>query len=319
MTDSIKMKGGYSFVVSNLDIRFPLPADITSTMRLERASDSQIREFKRTASPAMFSVELIYEHDWVDKDDNVSGDRRHSVNISRDRWRYYVVAWSNWNSEFIQFQKAVNLVPPGIICHMQCITNEDFGRGPVVGRVFDGSTIPSSCIPIPPRLQLLDDDIFVSWKRSLNALNSFDRERHPGISRAVDFYDRFKRQQMTEELHILGNFMVLEMILTHNPNGREIGDSLAHQICHKVALLEARMSERLLYSMFGPPGETRTIWKKLYALRSVIAHGSVADFNGNLKLLRDLRTASAFLADATGRVLRQALEEPQLFDDLKAI
>lgn len=319
MTDSIEMKGGYSFIVSNLDIRFSLPADITSTMRLERASDSQIREFKRTASLAVLSAELIYEHDWVDKDDKVSGARRHSVSISRDHWRYYVVTWSNWNSEFIQFQKAVNLVPPGIICHMQYITNDDFGRGPVVGRIFDGSTIPSPSIPLPPRLQLLDNEIFASWKQSLNALNSFDRERYPGISRAVDFYDKFKRQQMTEELHVIGNFMVLEMILTHNPSGREIGDSLSHQICHKVALLESRMNERLHYSMFGPSGETRTIWKKLYALRSVIAHGSVADFNASLKLLRDLRTASAFLSDATGRVLRHALEEPQLFDDLKAV
>lgn len=313
------MKGGYSVIASALDVRVPLPLQISPTMRLDRASDRQILEFKHTASFGGLSGDLIYAHKWIAKESPVSSSGHYAVSLPRDSWRYYVINWSNWNSEFIQFRKAINLVPPGTICYMQYVTKEDFGQGDVVARIFDGSSIPEVCRRVPPKLQVLDEERVGAWLRTRASLKAFDVERYPGIARAIEFFDGFRRQDLPAELQVIGHFMVLEMILTHNPNNKEVGDSLSHQICQKIALLEARMDGRIDYSTFGVSRGTRAMWKTLYALRSIIAHGGVVDFAGRLRILRDLRTSSEFLSEATAALLRHALNEPQLFDDLRAV
>jgi hypothetical protein len=109
------------------------------------------------------------------------------------------------------------------------------------------------------------------------------------------------------------------MLLTHNPNDREIGDSLSHQISTKVPLLSSRFSVPLEYSLFRNDVAPPAIWKKLYEYRSKIAHGDLPDFSGRLQLLTDQTTAVRFLEDAVRQIVRHALDEPELVDALKPI
>ena len=110
------------------------------------------------------------------------------------------------------------------------------------------------------------------------------------------------------------------MLLTHNPNDKEIGDSLSHQIATKVALLDKRLPEPLPYvDYFGDESSPERIWKMLYSFRSAIAHGDNPDFKAKLRMLRSAKSATSFVGEATARLLRQALEEPELFDSLKPI
>jgi hypothetical protein len=112
--------------------------------------------------------------------------------------------------------------------------------------------------------------------------------------------------------------MTLEMLLTHNPNDKDVGDSLSHQISTKVALLERRLAKPLNYAVLSEAKST-VVWKKLYAFRSAIAHGGTADFKGALSILQSPQAATEFLAEATALILRHALDEPALFDSLKPI
>lgn len=130
---------------------------------------------------------------------------------------------------------------------------------------------------------------------------------------------RLKRIPYGRDLQVLGLFAIIEMLLTHNPNDREIGDSLSHQISTKVPLLSARFQTPLDYSTFGTDARPSTIWKKLYEYRSKIAHGDVADFSGRLSLLVNQQTAITFLELAARQIVRHALNEPELVDALKPI
>jgi hypothetical protein len=102
------------------------------------------------------------------------------------------------------------------------------------------------------------------------------------------------------------------------PNDKEVGDSLSHQICTKVALLERRLAKPLNYGVLSE-AKSDVVWKRLYAFRGAIAHGGIADFKGPLKVLQRSQAATEFLAEATALILRYALDEPALFDSLKPI
>ena len=115
--------------------------------------------------------------------------------------------------------------------------------------------------------------------------------------------------------------MILEMLLTHNPNEKEIGDLLTHQIKTKTALLLPRLSQPFHYDVFSKGGgDHEKIWGALYHYRSCIAHGNHINFTDKrLKPLVDDDTAYTFLSLATKRILEHALKEPDLINSLKPI
>lgn len=316
---TIKNEGGYAFIVNVLDVKVDLPISITPTLRLEAATEHQIAEIKRMLVLGGLSIDFYYEQEWVLVENTEARTVRQTEILPRNRWRYYVISWCGEPSELATFQKAGNLVPPGILCYSEVYTAEKFGRGQQMGWKCEYVSVPDSYFKIPIEALTVDSEMVEAWRSALSAFMRLNHAAHPGISRAVDTLERFNRLPLSAELRVLGYFMVLEMPLTHNPNDKEIGDSLSHQVSSKVALLQPRLRRPLDYSVFGKEASAATVWKKLYAFRSNIAHGDVPDFGKELSLLKSAADATAFLADATARILRHALDEPVLFDSLKPV
>lgn len=117
-------------------------------------------------------------------------------------------------------------------------------------------------------------------------------------------------------MQFLGLFAVLESLLTHNPKPSDPYDSITRQVVNKVRLLNNRWRPQLDYSPFNK-ANAKTIWTTMYSYRSALAHGGVADFSKDLKLLQDPETAKALLVQTVKSILRLALDEPQLIKDLK--
>jgi hypothetical protein len=123
----------------------------------------------------------------------------------------------------------------------------------------------------------------------------------------------------TSRFHYLGCFTVLESLLTHAPRPDDRYDSITRQVIGKVNLLGNRMANRLPYDTHFGKMAPETVWKKLYAYRSLAAHGTPADFSaGDLAALGSADNALAFVRITAKALLRQALREPGLFRDLKA-
>jgi len=85
----------------------------------------------------------------------------------------------------------------------------------------------------------------------------------------------------------------------------------------KILLLDRRMQRPLAYPHFFETATTDTVWKKLYGVRSSIAHGSDPDFQSEVSVLHSLEHATRFLRLATSAILLCSLREPALVSDLR--
>ena len=115
----------------------------------------------------------------------------------------------------------------------------------------------------------------------------------------------------------LAYFMILESLLTHNPDPKDPSDSITRQVKNKVPLLNHRWSPALDYSAFQGMKED-AIWSKMYGYRSTLAHVDVPDFSrGDLASLGNHANAITLLKSTVKAVARLALIDPQLVADLK--
>jgi hypothetical protein len=147
-----------------------------------------------------------------------------------------------------------------------------------------------------------------------------DRQRYEGIHRAVDLFQRFRFMPLTDDFAILGLFIVIEMLITHQPGNKEIGDSLLHQLSTKIPLLSERMAEPIDYTAFGDDMPVAARWKKLYALRSAIAHSNHLDYAApGLVRLNNGNAILKWLTTTTRQLLRFALDERSLYLHLKGV
>jgi hypothetical protein len=134
------------------------------------------------------------------------------------------------------------------------------------------------------------------------------------IYHSLKLYASIPRLVGYNELICLGLFSIIESILTHNPVSNV--DSISHQIKTKINLLSNRFDNEIDYSSFSKI-QKDNLWKKLYDFRSRIAHGGQIDFEKTFQVLEDAYTVQLFLEHFLKTLLRNALNEPQLYTDLK--
>jgi hypothetical protein len=319
-------KGGFHFIATVLDVKIPLPVDITPTLRLDRATDTQlevIHQFLEAAHEvgSRWSNRYYYESKWVKE----RPTDRHSkiVQQPKEKWRYYVINFLGTNIEVSRFFSIADLVFPYLTSYAGCLTSEEFGQGERRGRVNDplgSQSFYSYHMLLDSSPRPLNRKCLRKLQELLRKYDKLDKDKHEGILRAVEYHTNIHRLSPLNNLHVLGLFMIIEMLLTHNPNDKEIGDSLSHQIRTKIALLSPRFTTPLDYSAFGKGCSPDKLWGSLYAYRSCIAHGNHIDFSkGTLKVLKDSKTADEFLIGATKTILVHALIEPDLINALKPI
>jgi len=317
------IRGGF-FIVSNvLDVRVQLPVEITPKLRLAKADDAQIsaiQSWLTAMSPGFVNPRSYYEKHWTTTVHSKTSSSTSPSPLERKDWRYYILSFAGYGNETYDLFRAANLVEPGLNAFAQIYTTKEFGAGTVTG--WGGDSVQALTAYEAPQSQILQtfDEAAVAELISCHrCLLGLDKSKHPGIERSVEVLQRLKRISRGTDLRVLGLFAILEMLLTHNPNDKEIGDSLSHQISTKVPLLSARFSSPLDYGCFEVGVTETTIWKRLYEYRSKIAHGELAEINGRLSVLRSREVATAFLEQAVRRVVRHALNEPALVDALKPI
>ena len=118
-------------------------------------------------------------------------------------------------------------------------------------------------------------------------------------------------------LALLGHFALLESLITHDPH--QFGDSLNHQLSTKLPLLMRRFRRPLEVPKSFALADPRTLRKRLYEVRSTLAHGGHVDFTkGRLRDLGDGSAVFGFVRTALKRLIIQASEEPELVHDLQA-
>jgi hypothetical protein len=316
--------GGFFVVANVLDTKLDLPIDITPSIHLDRADSSQVAEIQQSLwNSEYYSIprqgRLYYESDWLPFRNNGQTGYR-TEPITADKWRYYILAFSGSENDVYNLLKITFLLPPYISAFAKFRTTLPLGRGSVFGRGMDASASQSfySNLIAPQHFDLTQQNVN-DLKETLELYNRLDPTRHEGIIRAIDFHYTTRRLNTLGSLAVLAYFSIIEMLLTHNPNDKEIGDSISHQLKTKLALLSARLSKTFDYELFDENIKSDKTWGLLYSYRSSIAHGDHIDFETKLKSLKTEDNALKFLSSATRILLTQALREPDLINGLKPI
>jgi hypothetical protein len=321
---------GFHFISTVLDLEMELPVDITPNITLDRPTKSQLEVIKTTLAGAsaqgMLSPNRFYENNFSF---NVQGATTNIIAtpLPPEQSRYYVLNFNQNNCtthvsfEMYTLLNVADFIYPYLASFYHWLTDEEYGKGKVVGYGIDPYAIQSFyALPHPESPKILNSKSINRLQSAFDAYQSLEKTRHEGIIRAIEYHSNLKKLNATNRLPVLGLFMIIEMLLTHNPNDKEIGDSLTHQIKTKIALLSSRFSEPLNYDSFGKEANHERIWSSLYHFRSCIAHGNNIDFTEKrLKILRDDKAAYTFLSKATKQILEHSLKEPDLINSLKPI
>jgi hypothetical protein len=316
-------KGGYLMFSNVLDFRVALPIEIAPTLRIERATESQVAKLQSMLThmcPGFSNARGYYENSWETTKTSETSWDAFPTPLAPEDWRYFLLTFSGNGMDAHHFLRAANLVPPYLNSFANVHTDGEFGTGNAFAwggdELHSVLTYQSSD---PRTLQVVDSSHLNEARASYLALKTLDQRKHAGIARAVTLLYGLRWVSASSDLRVLGLFAVIEMLLTHNPNEKELGDSLSHQISTKIPLLSARFSNPVSYDTFAKNTDPQKIWKKLYSYRSKIAHGDTVDFASGLQVLKDRHTTNTFLEEFTRRLVRHALREPELVDGLKPI
>jgi hypothetical protein len=315
---------GFAFVGMPIDIRCPLPFEISDRLVLKPANDTQRRRIKRYLSElgghcdnrGPFERAFTKTPELDEELEGIDAFSYESKRLPLAEWRYYVVAFPNAQFAFGEGCKEITLLR--IASHL---TEHSLRLSPVYWRGVWSSDVTSDWEYFTD-IAGTGGDLFSCDQRYLedvrHCYSAILRlsSTHPDIARSIRMYDDVPNRRGYSELTTLGLFAVLESLLTHNPRGEH--DSIGHQIRKKVALVEKRARNPIGYDCFGK-ATADTIWSKLYEFRSRLAHGGTADFDKSLSLLNDAYTVEVFMKNTLRVLLRGAMEEPDLYADLRSV
>lgn len=305
---------GFAFVVNPLELPASTPFELMSGHFLQRARDEQVEVIKRalaTTGP-YFGLDvtgLLYEMESVEMK-TASGIQGEYRPLPRDRWRYNVVTFAPNNAHIHEIEEASNLTDAPL--NAPLLFFNQGGRGGHAGRI--ANFFANWSFSVKP-LKVSDSEIG-EIKVVFEAVRSVERD-YPELRRAIRMFASLGSLPPHSDFHVLGLFMIIEMLITHNPKLEDRGDSITHQMKSKVPLLSRRFSRPLNYHKYFGQSAEDEVWEALYGYRSAIAHGGIPDFKKKYKVLRDTETAKSLLEEAVRALLRHSLNEPQLYRDLR--
>jgi len=317
------MSENTSFVfVSNLfDVNCNLPFKIIEDCYFQKANFTEIQHIKKwLAKSGSFSdyfeyntspYELVY----VEEQNTPNQKSFKGQHLEPQDWKYYVLTFQGNNSKIYDLAQVANLAEIEMELGLQFIYHEErksFGVSQNPTQTFNYFQELKNKLTQP---ESINDGHLQDIGSIYQDFQRLDKTKYPDIKQAIRRLYDLKNLPYNSEFKILGLFTIIEFLITHKPI--DTGDSITRQVTTKIALLSDRFATKIDTSHFFGNTLQSTIWKKLYAYRSNIAHGGQADFAKELSVLKDDSTVIKFLRTVVKMLLRHALIEPQLFTDLR--
>ncbi|MEP6672468.1 MAG: hypothetical protein ABJF10_25110, partial [Chthoniobacter sp.] len=236
-----------------------------------------------------------------------------SVGIAPEAdWRYYVINFAGNDHRCGQLGRALLLLEPSIELGNCFFKDEDFGMR---GRATPTNQISTffSSAAMMSFTQISEDSI----APTAELFAKISHLQKGVVSAALERHAQILALPRHSDMVVLAAFTILESLITHSPRSPWHGDSLNHQVSTKMALLNGRFTKPLDHPRIDC-SDQKSLWKKLYDLRSAIAHGDIPDFSS--KSLRDLHSRESaweLLSQALKRLLVLSLSEFELITALK--
>jgi hypothetical protein len=287
---------------------------VSPGLTLRRASIGEVAAIRDVLEREAGNKNLV---PWQNSTKKESDDHTSYPVLPKEEWRYFVIDFEGSNLEIAEFEQTLS------------VADVELKLGfTVLKEAFVGTNIPTLLFD-PARLfsqvqrTVRGDLQFVVMNPSIASdISALDQTIKAYDAKVINI-ERLSKQLLeldalpyASPLLFLGYFAILESLLTHQPDAKDTIDSITRQVKRKLMLLDNRWKPPLDYAPFKG-GTPESVWNKMYAYRSALAHGSEPDFKGNLNLLGDHRAALSLLRQAVKSVLRQAVAEPLLIRDLR--
>lgn len=242
------------------------------------------------------------------------------VRLPEKEWRYFVIEFGTDNENPELLQEALAIAPNELKIGFT-LSTATLNRHPIPVAVFRPPSLFQSLSALASEVGSKQGNVRIVAEAEGQQISQLYTRLAAHDHKILDLHRTLKLLLELKDLpsfsplQILGYFAILESILTHPPNPDDRYDSITRQIRQKLALLNKRCQPAPDYTSFGQATHD-TIWSKMYAYRSAIAHGTTPDFNSKLSTLGTAEHANILIRDAVKRTIRQALTEPQLVADL---
>lgn len=304
---------GFAVVISNITIPANLlPFKIEARLKITEAGGFESRQFddmlKRAGYFSSFllpfgatPVHTVTEHgertDWVPPTET----------------NMYVVEFSQFNQHLPDFQLAGLLIRPKFRFGMESIYRDDSLRNSIsLGGVLSYHQLEimkeGNRKPVVEYDSSDLESLSHYYSKITTALVEGGRVR-----RALSLYADTDSLPERSGLLTLSYFSILESLVT---NGRDTADSITNQLKNKIRLLLNRAG-LIDHKKHFNQIEFSSLWKKLYSLRSDIAHGNSYVFTRDYQALIDLVSVNSYLDEVVASIIRLAIDEPGLVEDLR--
>jgi hypothetical protein len=310
----------YGFIITPICFRVELPFRIDNDCTIDKARPEEIRWIKELLNKfnapnnAGYSPTIWYEYENLRADDD-RFTQDQLIPLSEHEWRYFVV---RINSQEALHQLHLASFVSKLPLRINYLTLWHDGLGGYhpdkLYKYFRQDRIPRA---LQADLDMCEDlrKVFKQWKATTGKTE--DEQDFFQISRAVQMLESLLSFQSDSAFRFMGLFSIIEMLITHTPHDR--GDSTSHQLRTKMALLSRRFIEPIDFSKYFGTTSHKKVWDALYAYRSAIAHGGDLQLKlKELKIIKNHDHAEKFLNVAVVCLLRNSLEEPYLYKDLRA-
>ena len=311
----------FAFVANLVNVKCDLPFKVIEDCYFQKANPIQIEHikeyFRYSGYFPMFSSfnSSPYQFEYIEAINTLNHKSFQSQPLEPQDWKYYVINFSGNNSKISDLSVVANLTEVELEFGLQFIYHEEikyFGIQKKPTHIFNYFYEMDSGLP---STQFIDSVTLQDIGSIYQNYQQLDEIKYPDIKKAINKLEELKHLPHNSEFKVLGLFTIIEFLITHK--SIDAGDSIIRQVTNKINLLSKRFSKKLDYSQFFGNTPESTLWKKLYAYRSNIAHGSQPDFAKELSVLTDDFTAKKFLKLVVKMLLRHSLIEPQLYTDLK--
>lgn len=304
---------GFALILDSLDISGKLSFEIIPDYWFRRAETQEIDRIKEELYHHRHAM-LLYEYGAITS----SKDGKTINPLPPDKWKYYVISFYGSNDKLRDIEYSANLL------------KNDISLGYVFFNDIGG--LPSGIGYQLAEVSTFFVDHHMTWEApksikhselgeittNYDLITSLDKTHYPNVSRAVSDFHQTKMITNRSVLKVLSYFSIIECLLTHPPIPTDRMDSLTHQITTKILLLSKRFQRELQYKSYFPSiTEPEQVWKKLYAYRSLLAHGGEADFTQKFSVLMSTDNIRVFLMESLKLLLLYALKEPEFLADLQ--
>jgi len=302
-------------IANNIAVEAAIPFHFGAGVVLRRPDEHELPRIRELLSPLARPYNP-YECRFTPKED---GGTRIDWLENPDQWHYYVLADDAGGSGVHDLEPALLLMEPSIELSIRLIsslpetggTPTSHGHAPPQPHVLERYHYYVVHNTDRVTVRTADFQVAENLRIKLTALPSeYDFIRHASaMMKEIQIIPRRSR------LKIIGYFSIIESLIAHKPRLPESLDSILHQIQGKLNLLcnEANFGD-MVDTSFESHG---AIWRRLYAYRSALAHGSSISFDGQFAELKSQETVASFLAVLARRLLLLGLERPQLLLDLR--